>query len=132
MEILRRERAAVLIFGDVTSVHLCPEDLPFERDLVIASLQLWDSRNHLLRCLPHYIRECVMREHSMVSSPLSLTFVMSARKIRIYMIKLAWLILGKKDDSLMLLGLLAGYWGRKKRTLDPCDPLSIQIHPETL
>ncbi len=29
----------------------------------------------------------------------------------------------------MLLGLLADYSGRKKRTLDPCGPLSIQIHP---
>lgn len=55
-----------------------------------------------------------MREHSMASSPLSRTFVMS-RKTRIYVNKLTWLIVGKKDDSLMLLGLLADYSGRKKK-----------------
>lgn len=70
--------------------------------------------------------EGVMREHSMASSPLSRTFVIS-RKTRIYVNKLTWLIVGKKDDSLMLLGLLADYSGRKKKKF---RSLWSTVHPD--
>lgn len=78
--------------------------------------------DYLLICPPYRIWKCMMG----ITRPWVVSCVVKSRKRRIYVIKLTSLTVGNEDGSIMLLGLLAGYSGKKKKVL--FRSLSCTVH----
>lgn len=78
--------------------------------------------DYLLICPPYRIWKCMMG----ITRPCVVSCAVKSRKRRICVIKLTSLTVGNEDGSRMLLGLLAGYSGKKKKVL--FRSLSCTVH----